>query len=192
MMRPIYMSEVSLTTSYNRPYSDKVWITASFNDSGGDRIAWYSFTLRSNNQTLGPIWITSSFGPGQPGAFSPVSIDSLRMTFSSDQYGYFVDVGARASGDTGALSPVELTRGDQATETISYDNLGLSGKGSNQSDFWLWLSGMSYQSGNHTVTMTVDLTAHNFQSSLTGSSYSAEAVFSLIVEPHGLVYVSNQ
>jgi hypothetical protein len=192
MMRPLYTSQVPLTTSYNKPYENKLWISANFNDSNGNGVSWFSFTLRSNNQSRGPIWITASFGPIAPGQYSPYTIDSVTMTFSSDQFGYFVDVGARVSAGTGSLSPVTLTRGDQATEIMSYDNLGLYGLSNNRSDFWLWLSGMSSQSGNHTVTIRVDMIAHDSQNSLMGHSYSAEAIFLLTVQPNGLISVSDK
>ena len=184
--RPVYTTPVSLTTSYNKPYEGKLWMVASFNTSSNNQAAWFQFGFLHNNQSSGPLDTTISFA----GTWSVVVVDSLKMRFSPDQFGYVVDVGARAPFSTG-IAQVDLTR-TALDETVEYSNLATQPQGTQTSVLWFHLAGMSAQSGNHTVTMTVDLAAHDAESSLMGRSYSAEAVFHIIVEPDGLVYVSDQ
>ena len=139
------------------------------------------FGFAHNNQTLSPLYTTVSFA----GTWNSVIVDSLTMTFSSDQFDYVVDVGARAPFST-SITHVDLTRSG-LDEVVSYSNLPAQSQGTQTSLLWFYLGGMSAQSGNHTVTMTVDLAAHDPQPSITGHSYSAEAVFHIIVQPNGLV-----
>lgn len=183
---PIYNTPVSLTTTYNKPYEGKLWSVANFTSSSKASMAWFSFGFAHNNESVGPLYTTVSFA----GTFNVVVVDSVMMTFSTDQSGYTVDVGARAPFSTSVVH-VDLTR-TALDEIVEYPSLASQPQGTQTSLLWFYLGGMSAQSGNHTVTMTVDLAAHDAQTSLTGHSYSAEAVFHIIVQPNGLVYVSDQ
>ncbi len=65
-------------------------------------------------------------------------------------------------------------------------------KGTNKFDLWFEVVSIGSSSNNHTVFLSVDLTAHVPGAILIGQSYSGEATFPIVVQPNGLVFVSDQ
>ena len=183
---PLFMSQESLTTSYNKPYGLKA-PTASFNHTNThDQVAWFSMNFQNNNQTYSPVGLQILFA----GNFGFVVMDSMTLAFVSDQSGYTVEAAQQALFTAPSVTQVTLTRGIM-DEKVSYSGLAASPQGTITEDLWWKLGGMSSQSGNHTVTLIVDLTAHDAQSSLIGHSYLAEAIFHIVIQPDGLIYVSD-
>jgi hypothetical protein len=192
----VYSSESQLIPSYTTPYSEHYWNGALFNNSNGKTLAFFVFALRSTNQSQAPIGITLSWGPNTPpgrGTSSdPVYIDSLEVIFSSDNFANWPDVGVRASSTAGGLSPTQVLRGTDGQAIISYQDLGFYGTATETVDLWFQLLGVGPSASvNHTATMTVNFMAHVPHSMLIGQSYSAQAVFHLIVDPSGSVSLSE-
>ena len=190
----LYTTQGYLTPTYTRPYSAHYWNGALLNDSSGNALAFFVFAFRGTNQSQGPIGITLNWGPNVPGGSTnvPVYIDSLQVTFSPDSPGDWPDVGVRASSTSGGLSPTGIFRGSDGQAVVAFDNLGFYGTGTETVDLWFQLLGVGpSSSANHTVTLTADLAAHSPHPFLIGSSYAAEATFHLVVEPSGLVVLSE-
>ncbi len=183
-LQPLYNNQTSFTISYTKP--SNYWRSARFNSQQGGELAFFTFTFRTTNQSQGPVVMTVEFGPN-PGA---VYLDSVKLTFTSDNLSW-PEIGFRVP-DAGTLFPTEISREDQQQVTINYQNLRFYGQGTNKLDLWFGVVSLGPFSNDHTVILSVDLTAHVSDTILIGQSYSGRATFRIVVEPNGLIFVSDK
>lgn len=191
----VYNTHTELIASYNKPYSANYWKSASFNDSQGKELAFFTFGLRGTNQSGGPVPITLQWGPSAPPSqdIALVNVVSVRLTFSSDNFALWPAIGVIGSQTAGGISPTHIERGSNGQEIVTYYTPGVFGKGTNLVNIWFQLTGVGPSSNvNHTVTLTVDMTLGSLNSFFIGKQYNAEAQFPLVVEPSGLIFVSDQ
>jgi len=182
---PLYVSPSSLSTTYNTPFANKDWKGVYFNDSQGKNLAVFYFSFRSLNLSLGPVLTTLSFGP----AFSPqfVDLDSAKFTFAAASPLWWPDIGYRVP--TNGLNPAQISE-TNGKAIIDFQNLGFYGTGTETFDIWFGINAVGYNT-NHSVFLTVDITAHTPNPVLIGHSYSGEATFQIVAQPNGLLSVSD-
>jgi hypothetical protein len=185
LQEPLYVSQSSLSTTYNTPFANRDWKGVYFNDSQGRNLAVFYFSFRSLNQSLGPVLTTLSFGP----TFSPqfVDLDSAKFTFATPSPGWWPDIGYRVP--TNGLNPTQISEANGKV-TLNFQNLGFYGTGTETFDIWFGINAAGYNT-DHSVFLTVDITAHTPNSVLVGHSYSGEANFQIVAQPNGLLTVSD-
>src|SRR6266571_5908924 len=122
LQRPLYVSQTSLTTTYNTPFANAYWKAAYFNDSQGTERAFFNFVFRDTNDSLGPVLSTIQFGPGLSGSY----LDSAKFTFTSETPLTWPDVAFRMP--LNGLAPTEISRVDTQTVLIHCQSLGLGGQ----------------------------------------------------------------
>jgi len=184
LQRPLYVSQSSLTTTYNTPFANAYWKAAYFNDSQGTERAFFNFAFRDTNDSLGPVLSTIQFGPGLSGSY----LDSAKFTFTSETPLTWPDVAFRIP--INGLTPTQISRVNTQTVVISCQSLGLGGQGTEVFDFWFGIG----NAGSYTtqsVVLTVNISGHIPQSALTEHSYSGEATFHIVSPPNGTLYVSD-
>jgi hypothetical protein len=110
LRQPLYTSQGALTPTYLRPYERFSWNTGYLNDTHGKEIAEFSMMFRSDNQSLGPVLLTVSFSPNFDDS---VQLDSVKLTFTSDSFGNWPDIGVRVPLQGGSTAPGSVVRGNQ-------------------------------------------------------------------------------
>jgi len=184
LQHPLYVSQSSLTTTYNTPFANQYRKAAYFNDSQGTERAFFNFAFRDTNDSLGPVLSTIQFGPGLSGSY----LDSAKFTFTSETPLTWPDVAFRMP--LNAIAPTEISRVDTRTVVISCQSLGLGGQGTEVFDLWFGI-GNAGSSTTQSVVLTVDITGHIPDSTLIGHSFSGEATFHIVSPPNGTLYMSD-
>ena len=184
LQHPLYMSQSSLTTTYNTPFANQYRKAAYFNDSQGTERAFFNFAFRDTNDSLGPVLSTIQFGPGLSGSY----LDSAKFTFTSETPLTWPDVAFRMP--LNAIAPTEISRVDTRTVVISCQSLGLGGQGTEVFDLWFGI-GNAGSSTAQSVVLTVYITGHIPNSAPIGHSFSGEATFHIVSPPNGTLYMSD-
>jgi hypothetical protein len=187
LQQPIYVTQSSLSATYNTPFASAYWKAARFNNSQGSELAFFNFAFRNTNQSLGPVLTTLQFGPESS---QSIYLDSAKFTFTSDGPLSWPDIGVRVP--TNGFTPTQILRENVQKVILSYQNLGFYGHGTEDFDLWFGITIVTGASSiNHSVFLTVDITGHNPHALLIGQSYSGEATFQIVAQPNGLLYVSD-
>jgi hypothetical protein len=186
LQQPLYVAQSPLSTTYNTPFANVYWMAARFNNSQGSELAFFNFAFRYTNQSQGPVLTTLQFGPESS---QSIYLDSAKFTFTSDPLSW-PDIGLRVP--TNGFTPTQISRVNQQTVILSYQNMGFYGQGTELFDIWFGLNILTGATNtNHSVFLTVDLTGHNPHALLIGQSYTAEAIFQIVTHPNGLLTVSD-
>lgn len=187
LQEPLYVSHSSLSTSYNTPFANVYWKAASFNNSQGAQFAWFNFALRSTNQSTGPVLTTLEFAPNLT---QPIYLDSVKLTFETSDVLSWPNVWINIPGN--GFNPSQISETTLQRVVISYDNMGIFGQSTEVVNIRF---GITIVTGalntNHSLSFTVDVTGHDPHAVLIGHSYSAEAVFKIVAQPNGLLYVAD-
>lgn len=187
LQQPLYTAQSSLTTTYNTPFANDYWIAARFNNSQGNELAFFTFALRSTNQSRGPVVMTLSFGPEYP---PQIYLDSAKLTFTSTSPASWPDIGVRVPSN--GFTPTQISRENLQTVVLGYQNMGFYGQGTSTFDIWFGINVITAASNtNQTLFLTVDLTGHTPHAVLIGQGYKAEATFQIVAHPNGLLTVSD-
>lgn len=183
---PLYSGQTSLTASYLTPYANQYWKSVRFNNSQGVEFAFFNFAFRSENQSHGPVLTTMQYGAE---SLQPINLDSARLTFVTGDGLSWPDISFRIS--TNGLIP-QMSRSNLDKVVLDYENLGFYGQGSETFDIWFGITVVTGALGtDHSLFLTVDITGHNPNAYVIGQSYSAEAVFKIVAQPSGLLYVAD-
>ena len=182
---PLYVANSPLTTSYNTPFANVYWVGARFNNSQGTELAFFNFAFRSNNQSNGPVLTTLEFGPESS---QPIYLDTVKLTFDTGNTLAWPDVGLRVPGN--GFTPTQISRVNLQKVIISYENMGFFGTGTEMFDIWFGIT-MIASNTNHSLFLTVDIAGHSPNPVLIGHSFSGEAVFQIVAQPNGLLYVAD-
>jgi len=135
LQQPLYMTQSSLTTTYNTPFANAYWMSARFNNSHGSELAFFNFAFRYTNQSAGPVLTTLQFGPEYS---QSIFLDSAKFTFTSNSPLSWPDVGIRVPGN--GFTPTQISRVNSQTVVLSYQNMGIYGQGTELFDIWFGIT----------------------------------------------------
>ncbi len=184
---PLYVAHSSLTTTYNTPFANVYWIGARFNNSQGNELAFFNFAFRNNNQSNGPVLTTLEFGPESS---QRIYLDTVKLSFDTGNLLAWPDIGLRVP--TNGFTPTQISRVNAQKVVISYENMGFYGQGTEMFDIWFGITIVSAAlDTNHSLFLTIDITGHSPNPVLIGHSFSGEAVFQIVAQQNGLLYVAD-
>jgi hypothetical protein len=184
--RSLYSTQSSLTASYITPYANQYWKSVRFNTTQGVELAFFNFAFRWENQSNGPVLMAMQYGAE---SLQHINLDSAKLTFATSDGLSWPDISFRIPAN--GLTP-QLSRSDLYKVILDYENLGFYGQGTETFDIWFGITVVSGALGtDHSLFLTVDLTGHNPDSYVIGQSYSTEAVFKIVAQPNGLLYVAD-